>query len=298
MLGNQMAKVRTINSKRKKTQYSQLKAVPARPSPKKEKKEKYGEYSGSFLANHKSQFIIGLMAIVLAIGLAAAYSYLITNYTVTTIYVEGNVHYTNEEVIAMVMEGYYGNNSLLLSLKYKDRSVEGVPFVEKMDVTVLDPHTIKIEVYEKALAGYVEYLEKCMYFDKDGIVVESSDKVTAGVPMITGFQFDHVILHEPLPVEDEGIFKSVLNITQLVNKYDLTVDKIYFGSDDTLTLYFGGVRASLGSFVDLDEKIMRLQDMLPSLTDKKGTLHMENYTEDTKNISFEPEGGTLEEIQG
>ena len=43
----------------------------------------------------------------------------------------------------------------------------GVPFVEKMDVSVVDPHTIKIEVYEKALAGYVEYLGHYMYFDKD-----------------------------------------------------------------------------------------------------------------------------------
>lgn len=253
---------------------------------------------GGFLRNHKSQLIIGIMALALVIGLGAGYSYLITNYSVTTIYVEGNIHYTNEEVIGMVMEGYYGNNSLLLSLKYKDRSIEGVPFVEKMDVSVLDPHTIKIEVYEKALAGYVEYLEKYMYFDKDGIVVESSDEKTPGVPMVTGFVFDHVILHERLPVEDETVFKSVLNITQLVNKYNLTVDRIYFGSDDTLTLYFGGVRAALGTFESLDEKIMRLQDMLPSLTEKKGTLHMENYTEETKNISFEPDGGTLEEIQG
>ena len=253
---------------------------------------------GGFLKNHKSQFIIGLMALILAACLVAGYSYLITNYSVTKIYVEGNVHYTNEEVIGMVMEGYYGNNSLLLSLKYKDRSIEGVPFVEKMDVSVLDPHTTKIEVYEKALAGYVEYLEKYMYFDKDGIVVESSDEKTPGVPMVTGFVFDHVILHEPLPVEDETVFKSVLNITQLVNKYNLTVDRIYFGSDDTLTLYFGGVRAALGTFESLDEKIMRLQDMLPSLTEKKGILHMENYTEETKNISFEPDGGTLEEIQG
>ena len=250
------------------------------------------------MKNHKSQFIIGLMALILAACLVAGYSYLITNYSVTKIYVEGNVHYTNEEVIGMVMEGYYGNNSLLLSLKYKDRSIEGVPFVEKMDVSVLDPHPIKIEVYEKALAGYVEYLEKYMYFDKDGIVVESSDEKTPGVPMVTGFVFDHVILHEPLPVEDETVFKSVLNITQLVNKYNLTVDRIYFGSDDTLTLYFGGVRAALGTFESLDEKIMRLQDMLPSLTEKKGILHMENYTEETKNISFEPDGGTLEEIQG
>ena len=121
--------------------------------------------AGEYISNHKSLFIIGTMVVIFFAGLLFAYNYIIANYTVTTVYVEGNVHYTNEEIIELVMEGHYGNNSLLLSWKYKDKSVGGVPFVEKMDVSVMDPHTIKIEVYEKALAGYVEYLERYMYFD-------------------------------------------------------------------------------------------------------------------------------------
>ncbi len=250
---------------------------------KKKEKSSIREY----MRGHKSLFIIGAMAVALFLGLICAYRYVIANYTVTTVYVEGNVHYTNEEIIEMVMEGYYGNNSLLLSMKYKDKSIVGVPFVEKMDVSVLDPHTIKIEVYEKAIAGYVEYLERYMYFDKDGIVVESSLEKTEGVPLVTGLYFDHVVLYEPLPVEDESIFRSILSITQLVNKYNLSTDRIYFGNDGTLTLYFGDVRAALGTDVNLDEKIMKLQYMLPELQGKKGTLRMENYSEDTKNISFE-----------
>ena len=238
---------------------------------------------------HRSLFIIGGTLLLLAAALIFAFSYISENYTVTTVYVEGNIHYSEEEIIGMVTKGHYGNNSLFLSLKYKDKSVEGVPFVEKMDVSVLDPHTIKIEVYEKALAGYVEYLEKCMYFDKDGIVTEISDERTEGVPQVTGLSFDHVLLHEPLPVEDKGIFRSILSITQLVNKYHLSVDRIYFGSDDSLTLYFGEIRASLGTGEYLDEKVMRLQDILPKLEGKKGILHMENFAEDTKNIPFDPD---------
>ncbi len=238
-------------------------------------------------STHKSLFIIGGMIIAFVAMLAVAYFYIITAYTVATIYVEGNIHYTNEEIINMVMEGYYGNNSLLLSLKYKDKSIVGVPFVEKMDVSVLDPHTIKIEVYEKALAGYVEYLERYMYFDKDGVVVESSTEKTAGIPMVTGLKFDHVILYEPLPVENAEVFSSILSITQLVNKYSLSVDRIYFGSDGSVTLYFGNVKAALGVGANLDEKIMELQYMIPELEGKSGTLRMENYTEETHNISFE-----------
>ncbi len=184
------------------------KKVNTEPVKRKEK-----ESPGEFLRGHKSLFIIGGMLTVFLAVIAAVFIYIIKNYTVTTIYVEGNIHYTNEEIIDMVMEGHYGNNSLLLSLVYKDKSITDIPFIEKMDVSVMDPNTIKIEVYEKALAGYVEYLERYMYFDKDGIVVESSYEKTDGVPMVAGLKFDYVVVHERLPVEDEAIFASILNIT-------------------------------------------------------------------------------------
>lgn len=239
--------------------------------------------------NHKSIWMIAGICIVILGGLLIGYQYVLEHYTVTTSYVEGNVHYTDEEILDMVMTGRYGNNSLFLSIKYRNKSISDIPFVEKMDVSVVDPHTIKVEVYEKALAGYVEYLENYMYFDKDGIVVESSLAKTSGIPLVTGLSFDHVVLHEPLPVENPEIFKAILSITQLVNKYNLSIDRIFFGSDDTLTLYFGEVRVALGEAADLDEKLMKLQYMLPELEGKKGVLRMENYTEETKNISFEPD---------
>jgi cell division protein FtsQ len=174
-------------------------------------------------------------------------------------------------------------------MKYRNKSMENIPFVEKMDISVLDPHTVKIEVYEKALAGYVEYLDRYMYFDKDGIVVESSSETTKGIPMVTGLSFDHVILYQALPVENPEIFNEILSITQLVNKYDLSVDRIYFGMDDTLTLYFDDVKAAFGAGENLEAKVMELQYILPELEGKSGTLRMENYTEETKTITFEPD---------
>lgn len=236
----------------------------------------------------KKVIIITAAVLIFFIALFAGYSYIVTNYTINTVYIEGNVHYDNEEIMEMVMEGRYGNNSLFLSLKYKDKSIGDIPFIEKMDVSVLDPHTIKIEVYEKALAGYVEYLDRYMYFDKDGIIVESSMEKTKGIPMVTGLKFDHVILHQVLPVEDAAVFADILSITQLVNKYDLSVDRIYFGSDGSITLYFEDVKVALGNEGNLEIKVMKLPYMLPSLEGKSGTIRMENYTEDTKTITFEP----------
>lgn len=213
--------------------------------------------------------------------------YIITNYKVTTVYVDGSIHYTNEEIMDMVMGGRFGDNSLFLSLKYRDKGIEGIPFIEMMDVSIEAKDTIRITVYEKALAGYVKYLGRYIYFDKDGIVVETSEEQTSGIPQVTGLTFDHVILHEPLPVDKPELFDEILNITQQLAKYSLSVDKIYFDSAYQVTLYFGDAKVALGDNVDIDEKIMMLQNILPSLLGKSGTLDMREYSEDTKTYSFE-----------
>ncbi|MDE7270249.1 MAG: FtsQ-type POTRA domain-containing protein, partial [Acetatifactor sp.] len=170
-------------------------------------------------------------------------------HTVRTVYVEGNIHYTEEEIKALVMDGVFGDNSLYLSMKYKNRGITDVPFVDAMDVNILAPDTIKITVYEKALAGYVKYMGAYVYFDKDGYVVESSAIRTAGIPQVTGLSFDHIVLGQPLPVqgEHEEVFGTILDLTKLLNKYEIMADRIYFHPDKQITLYFGNVKVALGN---------------------------------------------------
>ena len=230
-----------------------------------------------------------LAAAVVAVLLGAAY-YVIHTYTVKTVYVEGNVHYTEEEIKSFVMDGPLGNNSLYLSMKYKNKGVENIPFVDIMDVSILAPDTVKITVYEKALAGYVKYLDTYMYFDKDGYVVECSNVRTAGVPQITGLTFDHMVLGELLPIENPEIFGTILNLTKLLNKYELSADKIYFHTSGDITVYFGDVRVALGTdMAGLEDKIMLLPNFLKELEGKSGTLQMEKYDEGNGKFTFKPD---------
>ena len=239
----------------------------------------------------KRKIIIKILAAAAVFTvLAAGAFYVIQTHTIQTVYVEGNVHYTEDEIKSFVMEGFLGNNSLYLSLKYKNRGVEDITFVDVMDVSILSPDTIKITVYEKALAGYVKYLDTYMYFDKDGYVVESSSVKTQGVPQITGLDFDHVVLGEPLPVEDDGVFANILEITQLLNKYELSADKIYFHSADEVTIYFGDVKVSVGKTGEsLEDKIMLLANFLQQLEGKSGTLQMENFDGGNGQFNFKPD---------
>ena len=232
---------------------------------------------------------IGIVVLMLAVVLGVGY-YVITTYTVTTVYVEGNVHYTEEEIKEIVMEGPLGNNSLYLTLKYKNKGIQGVPFVDVMDVSILSPDTVRITVYEKVLTGYVRYLGAYIYFDKDGYVVESSSVKTVGVPQIMGLEFDYVVLGEPLPIENPEVFVNILNMTKLLEKYELNSEKIYFQASGDITVYFGEVKVSLGNDrATLEDKLMLLPELLPSLEGRKGTLQMESYDESGGRYTFQPD---------
>lgn len=208
-------------------------------------------------------------------------------FTVDTVTIEGNIHYTNEEIQEMVLGGKLGHNSIYLAMKYKKKEIKDIPFIEAMDVDIVSPHAVKITVYEKVLAGYVEHLGQFFYFDKDGMVVESSNVRTMGIPQILGLKFHYIVLYEKLPVDDDTIFNQILDVTQLLNKYGIKMDKIYFDKNYNITLYFGDARVKLGNTDYIDEKIMRLKSILPQLEGKKGVLQMENFTIEQENITFE-----------
>ena len=74
---------------------------------------------------------------------------------------------------------------------------------------------------------------------------------------------------------------------ELLDKYNLHADKIFFDADYNVYLYFQGVEVSLGTKDYIDEKIIQLQYILPNLEGKIGILEMKDFDEDTKNITFE-----------
>lgn len=236
---------------------------------------------------HKSIYIITGIIIAIIIFIAIAADYVLKNYTITNIYVDGNTHYTDEEIVSMVMVDKLDHNSLYLSLKYQDKSITDIPFIEKMDVNIVSPDTIRINVYEKAIAGYISYLGRYMYFDRDGIIVESSLETTDGVPEVMGLDFNSVVLYQRLPIDNADVFEEILDITQLLSKYNLNADKIFFDKDYNVYLYFDDVEVTIGTNSHIDEKIIQLQYILPKLEGKSGILDMEDYDGTSKNIIFQ-----------
>ncbi|WP_026508901.1 cell division protein FtsQ/DivIB [Butyrivibrio sp. MC2013] len=239
------------------------------------------------LKDNKSILYILAGLIVMLLLAFGALMYVRSEYKVYNVYVDGNSWYTNEEIGDIVMSGPFTHNSLFLSMKYRGKAIENIPYVEKITVEIINNHTISIHVFEKALAGCVKYLEHYMYFDREGIIVETGDDLLYGVPLVSGLKFDSVVMYEPLPVGNDSVFGQILDLTQLLSKYKLDADKISFDSSYNVTLYFGDVEAVMGEGLGVEEKIIQLPHLLPDLEGKKGILHLEDVDENTSTIRFE-----------
>lgn len=232
----------------------------------------------------KKRIVVILSIIFVLLGV---YYFLLSHYTVRKVTVQGNMHYTSQEIEAMVMKGRWGDNSLYLSALYSEKEIKDIPFIEKMDVEIVSSDTIKIMVYEKLLAGYIEYLGRYMYFDNEGTIVEVSKITTNGIPRVTGLDFDYVELYQKLPVENENVFKTILSITKLVSKYKLQLDQVAFDKNYNITLFYDDIKVLIGKNDNLEDKIMQLPYILPKLEGQKGTLDISNYSKDRTSITFQ-----------
>lgn len=230
-----------------------------------------------------------IMLAVLAgmiILLFGGYEYIVHTYTIKTVYVEGNSHYTDKQIVDRVLKGRWGHNSIYLNFRYHHKEIANIPFVSALEVKIVTPDTVKITVYEKSLAGYVAYMGRYMYFDKDGNVVESSQEKFTDIPEVTGLSFDHVIMFEKLPVKNPKVFSEILDITQALVKYSLRADQIYFDSQEAITLYFEDIRVQIGDNKNIDDKLSEMQAILPKLKGQKGVLQMEDYNAGMKTVTF------------
>ena len=198
--------------------------------------------------------VLAALAVLFILGLSFAGVFRVRQVTVT-----GNAYYTKEEVVDLLLDEGSLQNTLLVYLRYKYQEHPEIPFIDDFEVTMDSWQSLKIRVYEKNMVGYVRYLGQDVYFDKDGIVVESSTQELEGIPQISGVTFDSLAIHQPLSVEDPTIFDTILSITKLLTKYDLDPDEIRFGAGGELFLQLGDVKVALGTGENLDEKISRLK---------------------------------------
>lgn len=229
----------------------------------------------------------GILAalIIMLLLVIAVLSVKITDVTVT-----GNRRYTDEQMTGILFPDSISRNTVFCYLRDRFQKHAAIPFVEDYRIVFQGLNKVEIIVYEKSVVGYVSYMSSYMYFDKDGIIVESANQMLPGIPWITGLKFGHIVLYQKLPVENQQIFDEILNLTQILSIYEMQVDKIQYNSFNEATLYMGDIEVVLGNNESLNGKITELNDMLPQLEGLSGTLYLDTYddTNSSAMYAFKP----------
>ena len=112
----------------------------------------------------------------------------------------------------------------------------------------------------------------------------------ADVVEVTGLTEEPLKAGQTISVTDSGIFSTLQAVTRLFNKFGIKPDSISVDSGNSITLHYGTVDVCLGKDILLEEKMARVDAILPQLKGLSGTLHLENYSEDTINIIFDQAG--------
>lgn len=208
-------------------------------------------------------------------------------FQVRTIEIKGNAYLSDEQVKELVLQGPFASNTYVLSHRdYSERTAD-VPFLKGITVDQISHDTICIHVAEKQLEGYVKYLDGFFYFDKNGVIQESTTQALDGIPCIEGLRFDNVRVGDKLPVGNELVFQSIVGVTRMITKNGLDPDRIVLDEAYSITLYFDGIIVKLGKDSEMEEKVTHLAAILPELEGLDGVLHLEGVTPETNTITFE-----------
>jgi len=228
----------------------------------------------------RRSFPLGMTAVLVTLGVS------VLSVNIQQVTVSGNSRYTKEELIDKIFQTKADWNVIYCYMQDRFGEHQQIPFVEDYSLVFHGPFEVELIVNEKSVVGYVTYMGSCMYFDKDGIIVESTNEEVQGIPRIVGLKFGQIVLHKPLPVEEEDIFGQILILTQVLSTHALNVDRIQFDRRGNATLYMDELEVFLGDSSNVDGKILRLANMMPELGGLKGTLYLDTYDPANNQMSF------------
>lgn len=216
---------------------------------------------------------------------------LILGMQITEVTVIGNERYTEQQIVDLLFPDQRDLNTAYFYYNEKTKPHKTIPFVEEYKIVFVNMNHVEVILYEKSVVGYVTYMSSNLYFDKDGIVVESTNTILPGIPLITGLEFGKIVLYQPLPAGSGKIFDDILNMTQILSIYKIHVDRIQYNSYVEATLYIDDLKIIMGDNEGLNGKIAELNDILPRLSGRAGTLYLDTYNETDTNVmyTFEPQ---------
>ena len=208
-------------------------------------------------------------------------------FRVTSVQVEGNSFYTDDEIKNMVTNVPLAKNSILAGFINTEKSTKDAAMIDSIKISRINRNTLLLQVEEKQIIGYIEYQGQCLNFDRQGIIQIITDEPMENVPKIEGIDVKEAVQGERLSGISRTKLNPILSVGKMPEKMENKPDRLEFNDLNQLVMYYGDIEVRLGDDENMDEKINRLVGILPELEGMSGILHLENTTEDSESVVFD-----------
>ena len=206
----------------------------------------------------------------------------------------GNRRLSDEEVTGMLLPGRWDYNPFYALYRHKLKKHGEYSFISSYQLNLTGINSCEIIVYEKEPLGCVDYMGSFMYFDSEGIIIESVSERKEDIPEITGLKFGEIVFGKKLDTGNSKLYDEIMNITSQLYVFNIPCSRIHFNEMREATLYIcgGKVRVMLGNDSYLSSKLSVLNDVYSEIKERdlSGTADLSGYNDrDSEGFSFIPD---------
>ena len=230
------------------------------------------------------RIVIGCaLGLIVIIGLLLSPVFALKN-----VAVEGANHYDQAQLCEMIGLSE-GDNILLFGKGKAAQLLEKDPYIADAKLSMRVPDTIVIEVKERKVRGYVPYMGSYLYIDETGRVLDVQEAAREALPVVKGLAFGSFTLGEIIPVENPEALDVVLQISQMMEKYELLdiVVEIDVSNPKNIYAYVNQVQIIFGDMENGDTKIRYMAEVMKTIPEEdRGTLDLSELDKPNGTVVF------------
>ncbi len=208
----------------------------------------------------------------IVLGLGSLFLWLLLTssiFHITQIRVEGNEHYSDEEICQKIN---LTSNMNFFSFRFRKAktTLEHDPYIKKGIIRFVFPNQIHIKIEERKVRGYVPYMGAYLFIDENGQVLETSTYFTEKLPIVHGLEFEHFRVGEAIKVQNQESFDILIKTAHLIVKYNILEEIVKIDVKDSkdIHIHIRSIDVMLGDATDYDEKIRMMLEILKHIPEQ------------------------------
>lgn len=201
----------------------------------------------------KTLFILGIILLIL---------FCVFFFRVKKVSVEGNTYYSEAKMAEMFQTSIFEKNVLSFWVMDKFSLTPKLDFVREYEATYPTVNEVHIKLYEKTVVAGIAYTNQYIYFDKDGMVLQSANEPVKDIPLFETKSLTTFTLYDRVKMEDEDLLKQILNLANLFQHYQVTWDRVRFNKANEAYMYVNKLKIKLGKRDNYDEPVSALASVL------------------------------------